>query len=297
MAYLKKKNKKIIIAFVVFAAIMLICFCLKNSSLFKKAGINSDSLPDDFVKVLDVGQGDSILLSSNGRTALIDTGSENMAKTLIKKLKPCTKKRLDVLLLTHNHEDHVGAAEKLSKKFGIENFILPDMVSTNEKIRIVSSTMNRVENSGGNVYVPNYGMYMNIGEIELTILCYYDDENDENDRSTVAMAKLGDKKFLLTGDAGNSTENRLMKEKIPLDCDVLKVGHHGSSSSTSKKFLEATTPQYAAISCGKNNQYSHPHTETLGRLKNEKIKVFRTDLNGDITFTVENNNITVQTEK
>ncbi len=111
------------------------------------------------------------------------------------------------------------------------------------------------------------------------------------------MAKIGDKKFLFTGDAEKATEADVLAEKPNIDCDVLKVGHHGSKSSSSEEFLKAASPEYAAISVGKDNSYSHPNSKTLASLRNCGAKIYRTDRDGDISFFVENSDIRVSTEK
>ena len=129
------------------------------------------------------------------------------------------------------------------------------------------------------------------------MLAYYGDMQDENNKSVIVMAEIDGIKFLFTGDAEAKTEKALLDEGLNVDCDVLKVGHHGSSSSCSQSFLKAATPEYAAISVGENNIYSHPNDSVISALQNCGAQILRTDTDGDITFYVENGEIRTVTEK
>ena len=141
------------------------------------------------------------------------------------------------------------------------------------------------------------GINFQIGEFEITILSDYDGNLEENDRSVFVMAEIDNTKILFTGDAETKTENKLLEDNINIDCDILKVSHHGSNTSSSERFLSEATPDYAVISVGKGNSYSHPHTETLKSLKKCGAKILRTDNNGDITFDFTDDNIELKTEK
>ena len=121
--------------------------------------------------------------------------------------------------------------------------------------------------------------------------------SDENDRSVIVMAKVQGLEFLFTGDAGSKAEEQLLDEHIDISCDVLKVGHHGSSTATSDEFLAKAAPEYAAISVGEDNIYSHPSEEVVSALEYRGAEIFRTDTDGDITFLIENGEIVTETEK
>lgn len=168
---------------------------------------------------------------------------------------------------------------------------------TAEAMPTVNEAEKRVVAEKGRVFTATEGMNFDIGEFEVTVLAYFPDAKNENDRSVITMAKIGDKKFLFTGDAEKATEADVLAEKLNIDCDVLKVGHHGSKSSSSEEFLKAASPEYAAISVGKDNSYSHPNSKTLASLRNCGAKIYRTDRDGDISFFVENSDIRVSTEK
>ena len=251
----------------------------------------------DFVKIMDVGQADAALIYSNGCSAVIDAGLTSSADDISADLKGADIKDIDALLITHLHMDHAGALAKISMSFPIDNLIIPNRDSSAEAMPTVNEAEKRVVAEKGKVFTATEGMNFNIGEFEVTLLAYFPDATKENDRSIITMAKIGDKKFLFTGDAEKATEADVLAEKLNIDCDVLKVGHHGSNSSSTAAFLKAASPKYAAISVGKDNMYSHPSNKTIVALKNCGAEVYRTDKNGDISFYVENGNIRVETEK
>lgn len=251
----------------------------------------------DFVKIMDVGQADAALIYSNGCSAVIDAGLTSSADDISADLKSADIKDIDALLITHLHMDHAGALAKIAMSFPIDNLIIPNRDSSAEAMPTVNEAEKRVVAEKGKVFTATEGMNFNIGEFEVTLLAYFPDATKENDRSVITMAKIGNKKFLFTGDAEKATEADVLAEKLNIDCDVLKVGHHGSNSSSTAAFLKAASPKYAAISVGKDNMYSHPSNKTIVALKNCGAEVYRTDKNGDISFYVENGNIRVETEK
>lgn len=251
----------------------------------------------DFVKIMDVGQADAALIYSNGCSAVIDAGLTSSADDISADLKGADIKDIDALLITHLHMDHAGALAKIAMSFPIDNLIIPNRDSSAEAMPTVNEAEKRVVAEKGKVFTATEGMNFNIGEFEVTLLAYFPDATKENDRSIITMAKIGNKKFLFTGDAEKATEADVLAEKLNIDCDVLKVGHHGSNSSSTAAFLKAASPNYAAISVGKDNMYSHPSNKTIVALKNCGAEVYRTDKNGDISFYVENGNIRVETKK
>ena len=251
----------------------------------------------DFVKITDVGQADSILIYSNGCSALIDVGTEDSAADILEDLDSARIKRIDALIVTHLHTDHAGGLPELARLRKIDNLIIPELNDDAEAASLVKTAKQTVTANGGNAYTAVQGMNFKIGEFTVTVLAYYEDTEDENNKSVIVMAELDGIKFLFTGDAEAKAEQALIDEGLNIDCDVLKVGHHGSSSSSTKEFLNKTTPEYAAISVGKNNIYSHPSDSVVSALENCGAQVLRTDTDGDITFYVENGKIKTETEK
>lgn len=252
----------------------------------------------DYFRVIDVGQGDCLYFYSNGCSAMIDSGIYQNASNLCFDLKKYGVKTLNAVMLTHMHNDHTGALDYISQNFDIAKLIIPvDFKAYGDEDADISEVYNKVLRENGKIYSAVQGTVINVGDFEITVLGQYTDCEIENDRSVVMMAKIDNTKILLCADAERATENRLLAEGINLDCDILKVGHHGSNSSSTERFLEACSPKYAAISCGTDNQYGHPHDTVLERLENKGAQVYRTDIDGDITFNFSKDEIKVDTEK
>ncbi len=274
---------------------LLICavVVIINFDAIFKSSKSYNKNASDFIEVIDVGQGESILISSEGATALIDTGLYSEYHSVTDTLSKYNISKIDVLLITHLHDDHAGALGILSEIYSISNLILPEVSIESESLGIAELAIDRVVEDGGEIYTAKQGMNFNVGNFELTILAAFDKMSDENNRSVITMAEIDGKKFLFTGDIEHKAETALLKEDLNLECDVLNVAHHGSSTSSSVEFLEACNPQMAVISVGKDNIYGHPHNEVLALLETRGCEVFRTDLMGNIIFTVKNKMITV----
>ncbi len=251
----------------------------------------------DFVRILDVGQGDSILIYSNGYSALIDTGIETYANDICEQLDGCKIKTIDVMLISHLHSDHTGGISGICERFNIDNAVLPEISVESEGLGSAELLINTVTKGGGNVYTATQGMNFKIGEFEITVLASFDKMSDENNRSLMVCAQIGNRKFIFTGDAEVKAENALLAEGLDLKCDVFKAGHHGSSTSNSEPFLKAMRPRYVAISVGKDNMYGHPHNEVLADFEALGAEIYRTDRNGDITFYINNGSIKAETER
>lgn len=295
-----KRIKYTVAAVLLAAAIFITAFSRGVFGERLQQVFNPDSVFDtsvDFVKITDVGQADSILIYSNGCSAVIDVGTEDSAESILEDLDSVRIKDIDALIVTHLHTDHAGGLPELAERKAIDNLIIPELNDYAEAAAFVKTAKQTVVSSGGNAYTAVQGMNFEIGEFTVTVLAYYDDMQDENNKSIIVMAEIDGIKFLFTGDAEEKTEKALIKDGINIDCDVLKVGHHGSSSSSSEEFLNKATPEYAAISVGKNNMYSHPSRSVVEALENCGAEVLRTDSDGDVTFYVENGKIKTETEK
>ena len=250
-----------------------------------------------YVEMLDVGQGDSTLLVSSGKAALIDTGIKSKSQAVLKVLKTKKIKTLEMLLITHNHTDHMGGVDLITAGIKVKNFVIPDLNYTDERTDKMDRAIEYVKAAGGNVITAKKGTNITVGEFSIKVLAAYYDEKDENDRSIVTMAKIGKWKFLFTGDAQEPVETRLLSDGVRVKCDVLKVAHHGSMYGTTEEFLEAASPKLAMISCGRGNRYSHPHDVVLKRLNEAGVPYWRTDTNGNVTFNITETEIIPVGEK
>lgn len=286
--------------YILLIALCVVLIILLLSRLIKGKENNAATVADlsgEFIAFLDVGQGNGALIKSGESSGVVDTGTPESAAAFCDKLKKCGVGSINTLLLTHNHDDHVGGAAKVSEAFRIDDLILPDISNTNSPTGIINAATNGVISSGGDCRTARSGMFFTIGDIKLTILCCYYEFSNENERSIVSIADMGGKRFLFTGDAGKQTENRVLKDGIDVDCDVLGVGHHGSKNSSTARFLAAASPDYAVISCGEHNSYNHPNEEAVERLVTVGAMILRTDQSGDITFFIKDNSLVYSTEK
>ena len=209
------------------------------------------------VYFINVGQGDSILIRDHNKTVMIDTGGNikfDMAtETLIPFFNKIGVRHLDLLVTTHDDFDHSGAASSLIENFKVYNY-LKDKESFPYQV--------------GNITLNNINFY----------------EGDENDSSLVFLLDFMNKKWLFTGDASIESEKSILKSGIDIDCDILKVGHHGSKTSSCEEFIKATSPSEAIISCGAKNNYGHPNKEVLDILNKYNVKIRRTDVEGTISY-------------
>ena len=286
----KRRISLAVVTAIFFIAVFLILATKVNDNILH---LGIDNAENSYVKFLDVGQGDSILIHSKGKYALIDTGPISKEIALAENLYRSGVKKIDVLIISHPHSDHTGGIGKLFEDFKVENLILPELSIVNEGMEDVFLAINEVNKSGGNVCTAVQGMNFTLGDAEITVLAVFNDMEDENDRSIFVMADVEGKKFLFTGDAEQKAEKQLINENLNLNCDVLKVGHHGSYSSCHKDFIKETSPKFAVISVGAANSYGHPHKETIAKLKADNRETFRTDKDSTVTFLIEDGKLSV----
>ncbi len=289
---IKRRNIIIIfatIAVIVLASSLAILQTLKGGS---SAAFNTES---DFIEFIDVGQGDCALIYSNGYCALIDLGEPSFASNIRKTLNNYKIKTIDALIISHLHYDHIGALPELVDLYKTDNLFMPPL--TDQSLISAKTGKQIAIDNGADVYDTLPGISFNIGEFEITILGSSQSSDDTNASSVFVMAKIGDKKVLFTGDAQKSDENKLLENNVNIDCDILKVAHHGAASSSDKKFLTAASPKYAVISVGKDNSYNHPDKATLKALDSIGTKIYRTDQDGNIKFLFNDNKIITKTEK
>lgn len=227
------------------------------------------------VYCLDVGQGDSILITNNNKTMLIDASTNEMGSRVVKYLNDLGIKKIDYLVGTHPHEDHIGGLDNVIKNFDIGTIYMPNVVATTKTYEEVIDAISAKKLK---VTSPKTGDKFTVGNVECEVMSIRNDKDDYNNCSIVIKIDFNNVSYLFTGDAEESVES---SRKWP-HIDVLKVGHHGSNTSSSKNFLEQIKPEVALISVGQGNTYGHPTQATLKRLSNIGAKIYRTDENGTI---------------
>jgi len=243
------------------------------------------------VHFIDVGQADSILVQMpDNKSMLIDAGNNDDGELVVSYIKSLGINRIDILVGTHPHEDHIGGMDTVIKSLDIGKVYMPK-VSHNTKT--FEDVLLAVKSKGLKVSTAQAGVILDAGSSVKAEMLAPNGTGYEslNNYSAVIKVTFGNTSFLLTGDAETESENEMLKKGYDLKSTVLKVGHHGSTTSTSSEFLKAVSPLYAVISSGAGNDYGHPHKETLSRLSKANIKIYRTDESGTIVATSDGSTV------
>jgi competence protein ComEC len=246
------------------------------------------------VSFIDVGQADCILVKAPGGYMLIDAGNNSDSNLVIDYIKKQGIEKLDVVVGTHPHEDHIGGLDAVINTFDIGKVYMPKVAHTTQTYEDV---LIAIQNKGLKITTPTPGTTFNLGEASCTILAPNSSNyEDLNNYSIVIRMEYGNTSFLFSGDAEDISEREMLNKGFDLSADLLKVGHHGSDSSTTQAFLDIVNPTYAVVMVGKDNSYGHPSIVVMERLKAKGITVFRTDENGTIIAISDGNNINFNTK-
>lgn len=283
-AYYRKKY----IFIIIFISFAIFIFKLLNNNF------NIIYAPEEgkmIVYYLDVGQGDSALIQVNNKNLLIDSGPKSDKKKLLNYLSKININKLDYIIATHPHEDHIGNMSEIIDNYNVLNFYAPKVESTTKTFEQMIDSL-KAKNLKINVIKKGTNS-INLGEnTKVTVFSptkdYYEDLNNY---SPIIKIQYGETSFLFTGDAQKDIEKEMIASNENISADVLKVGHHGSSTSTTKEFLNKVRPCIGVISVGTDNSYNHPNTDTLKRLKDNNIKVYRTDKDSLIILSSDGSTI------
>lgn len=247
------------------------------------------------IHYIDVGQADSILIRCDGHNMLIDGGNVADSSLIYSYLKKYDINYLDYMVNTHPHEDHVGGLPGALNAATVGTVYAP---TTTYHSKPFKNFVKYVQNQGKQITIPETGSTFTLGNASFQVIGPQKTTySDVNDTSIVLRMTYGSTSFLFTGDAQEASEYDMLQSGLPLTSTVLKVGHHGSSSSSSYAFLRAVSPKYAVISCGIHNDYGHPTKTVLSRLRDAGAKVYRTDMQGTIIATSDGKNVTFKTAK
>ena len=247
------------------------------------------------VSYLDVGQGDATLISKGNFHMLIDAGKNEKGDMVVQYLKDAGVDKLDVLVGTHPDSDHIGGLDCVIDNIAVDKLYMPETDKDTKTYRDVLTSMKKKKLSSG---MPEIGKkYTYDGNVVIRFLAPGKKYPDANDNSLVLQLAYGKNRFLFMGDAEEKVEKDILSAGYDLECDVLKLGHHGSYTATGLTFLRKVDPVYGVISCGKDNSYGHPHAETLAKLDDEDVQVYRTDQMGTIRAVSDGKNVTLSTSQ
>ena len=274
-------------------ALALFCACTVTINL---GGADTSAAPNSesklIVHFLDVGQGDSIFIElPNGKTMLVDAGENYHGQGIIDYVQTIGYHKLDYVVATHPHEDHIGSMPYIVRNFEIGSIYMPDVTANTATfeslLKAVKAKGLRVKNGRTGVHI------IKDGELTADIIAPdKPDESNLNNSSIVLLLTFGNVSYLLTGDAETKELNAI---RADMHATVLKAGHHGSKTSTTQTLLKKISPSVTVISCGKNNDYGHPHAEVLKMLKSVNSSVYRTDRDQTVIVATDGSSLTVST--
>ena len=278
-----RKKLRIIIA----AAGLVISMAVCISGYFYYLFIDEDEIQVHFI---NAGQGDAALILTKSSSILIDCGTIDAGEKVAAYVGLRTD-TVDYMILSHPHEDHIGGARYVFDKVNIRNVIMPDFAADS---LCFDKLIDSIEKENCNVYPANRGDVYSIDGVNMEILSPSEnmDYDDANNVSVVMKVTYRNTSFLFMGDAEKDIENDILANELDVRCNVLKAGHHGSSTSSTDSFIKEVSPDIAVISCGWGNSYGHPHRETIETFKKYGVEVLRTDILDSIVLVSDGNTVT-----
>lgn len=249
------------------------------------------------VHMIDVGQADCFLLVQDEATALVDCGTRSTGEDAVQYLKELGITRLDYVIGTHPHDDHMGGMYDIITSFEIGIVIIPDSRDAEITANWYAKLMKELKTGDYNVEYPEKGDSYLLKEVTMKVLSAETDvDGNTNNYSIVLKISFGEMDMIMTGDAETEVEEKILESEFDIDAEILKVGHHGSDTSSSEEFLDVISPDYALISCKLGNKYEHPIKSTMEKLEERNVEVYRTDECGNVVMTITSNDVTFNCE-
>ncbi len=296
-----KNQKKFIVYVLAFLIFAISVFILDKTEVISLNQIkNSFGAIDGVTPVdsnfavyfLDVGQSDCTIVACDDEVLMIDCGTLNQLNTIRQSLHSLEIDNIDYMVISHQHDDHMGSATEIINDYEVENLIMPRLAqSNNVTSKTYNVLINTINDKGINKIPAQDCKEFMVGDALVQILSPKVQSNNLNNMSVVLKITYGETEFLFQSDAETKIENDLIYSDYDIDVDVLKVGHHGSKTSTSEKYIDSTSPKIAIISSGYGNNYGHPNGEVLNRLESNGVETLITALDGDIAISSDGINI------
>ena len=245
------------------------------------------------VHYMNVGEADSALIICDDEAMLVDTGNPDQGTAIRLYLKQHNVEKLKYMLLTHSDRDHIGGAASVVSNVDIENLFMCRYEKDND---VYMNLINEINYKNMTWTTPEVGSEYSLGDAIITIVAPNREYDNPNDSSIAFVIRHGENSFIFTGDAEEAAESDIVNNGLDISADIYYVGHHGSYTSSTQDFLNKVSPKYAVISCAKDNEYGHPHIETMEKLKAMDVKLYRTDDQGDIICYSDGTNIEFNVE-
>lgn len=290
----RKNNKKLkeLIYFCLGLLVLIVGYFTTNTDNTTSGYENNSSSSEVLVYFIDVGQADAIYIKDGNSNMMIDAGNNADGKLLVKYLQSLNVKNFKYVVGTHAHEDHIGGIDDIINNFKIDNFYMPEAISTSKTFEDV---LDALDKNKVTFQTPKIGDKFTLENTNFEVLSIGNDTSDLNDTSLVLKMSYNNTCVLFMGDASSNVEKNLLNKD--LDCQVLKVGHHGSRYSSSDEFIKKVNPTYGIIMVGKDNKYGHPTKKALDILNKYKVTIHRTDEEGTIVMHLKGNDISFENFK
>ena len=295
----ESKKRKKILTFIIILVIFSVIVNRYTSISYNTITVTQYNSEDELqIHIIDVGQAESILIVQDGFTMLVDSGDNFSGDDVVKYIKNLGIDKIDIFLITHFHRDHAGGAHKIISSLDVKKIVchkFSDLSTMQERFWYIDMSISRsiretfgsmsifMESACENNKLKNF----DVGDAKVYTLSQNNDAVNVNNKSIVFKLVYGDFSMLFMADAESEVEKELLEEDADLSADVLKIGHHGSKTSTTDEFLDMVNPKYAVVSCGNGNDYNHPYGAVTKRFEDKNIPLYRTDELGDIVITVK----------
>jgi len=299
---MSRKRKAQLIYWVVCALIIILAsLAFEHCDLMNKSGVYAPAVPEKgeiSVNFIDVGKADATFITADGYNILIDAGVKKDAEEITTFLDRYKVDRLNMVIASHSDADHIGGMTEILNTYKVENFLMFDVADKYESdTKTYNIMLDTLEERDIDVTYVEAGDNFCLGSMLVKVISPDHEYKDNNDDSVVVKITYGESDFLFTGDASQEVEEYLVSTGADLDCEVLKVSHHGSDTATTDEFLRAVDPEFAIVPVGENI-YNLPNVEVINRLKTyEDLEMYRSDYHGNITLTSDGKEISVVTEK